>query len=74
MEVWRRVVFFLSSVKIFPCLQWKIIWIRKRGESQSSEQLGQQTTEAVCEEEFVKSTIHHQDSSLDPGTSSFCSF
>lgn len=31
MEVWRRVVFFLSSVKRFPCLKWKIIWIRKRG-------------------------------------------
>jgi hypothetical protein len=34
----------------------------KEGESQSSEQLGQQTTELK--------TIHHQDSSLDPGTSS----
>lgn len=31
LEVWGRVVFFLSSVKIFPCLKWKIIWIRKRG-------------------------------------------
>lgn len=31
MEVWRRVVFFLSSVKIFPCLKWKMSWIRKRG-------------------------------------------
>ncbi len=48
----------------------------KEGESQSSEQLGQQTTELKTyvrkrkKVQFVESTIHHQDSSLDPGTSS----